>query len=183
VVNVGSRGPISKAVQGKSHAGHRPSTALPVEVLAPGEHRLVPAEPEGLGEVGLAVWRDAWRAAWIAESDAGAVEHLARLTDERNALCKARDASGLTLKEPIVTPKGEIVGERLVPNPLLAEIRRLDAIILAARKELGLTPMAKARLGLNVASAANQASRIHSPLRDLLMGNGAEEEIEVVPDV
>jgi hypothetical protein len=57
------------------------------------------------------------------------------------------------LAEPIVSPKGDVVGERRYAHPLLAELHRRDGTIGLLRDRLGLTPMARARLGQAVVVA------------------------------
>jgi phage terminase small subunit len=61
--------------------------------------------------------------------------------------------NGLLLSEPIVTPRGDVVGTRLVLNPAEAALRRADAVLDRLAGHLGLSPAARARLGLTISQA------------------------------
>lgn len=107
-------------------------------------------------------------------SDARAIEHLARLEDERAAIL-VEIGSNLMLEKAQVTPKGEIVGSESYANPLLRELRRLDAPMQTLRDRLGLTPVARARLGQAVVQLrkderALQRESIMSDYRDAIDG-------------
>jgi hypothetical protein len=108
----------------------------------------VPEAPTDLAEAGLAVWADAWALPWTAAADRGAILNLCRLEDERALLKAALDEHGAMLSKPVVTPKGDVVGQESYANPVLRELRRVDVAVLALRDRLGLTPLYRARLGL-----------------------------------
>ena len=88
-----------------------------------------------------AAWVEAWVCEWVLTSDARAIEHLARLEDERQALLD-EIGSELLLEKVLVSPKGDVVGSERYANPLLRELRRLDGPITSLRDRLGLSPMA-----------------------------------------
>jgi hypothetical protein len=115
------------------------------EPLPPG----VPEPPAGLGTAGRDVWIDAWSTAWTAEPDTAGIAHLARLEDEAEALTKAIDEQGVVSKRPIVSPKGDVVGDEWVGHPLTSDLRRLDAQLVALRATLGMDPASRARLALD----------------------------------
>jgi hypothetical protein len=139
---MGARGPLPQANSRRGER-RRSSTAL---ALAPGHPERLPATPNDLGTAGREAWREAWRCEWALTTDARAIEHLARLEDERAAVLETI-GSDLLLEKVLVSPKGDVVGSERYANPLLRELRRLDSPILALRAALGLSPMARARLG------------------------------------
>lgn len=140
-----------KPVEVKRRTGNPGKRALPVPVkeLAPANG--VPKPPAGMGTHGKALWQSVWVHAqsWITpDLDLGTVE-LAALTRDFIEQCRSRIAEdGLTIFEPIVSPKGELVGERIVPHPLLKEQRAAEKQLLALLSALALTPTDRARLGL-----------------------------------
>ena len=88
------------------------------------------------------------------------VTQLAETIDEREKYRTALSEHGPLLAEPIVTPKGDVVGERLVPNPAEGMLRRCEARIERLGRDLGLTPTARARLGLVLANATATAEGV-----------------------
>lgn len=58
------------------------------------------------------------------------------------------DRDGLTMTEVIVSPRGDVVGERTVAHPLIKEQRAAEKQLLAVLAALALTPTDRARLGL-----------------------------------
>jgi P27 family predicted phage terminase small subunit len=123
----------------------------------------IPDAPSDLGVAGLASWGDAWRLPWAYESDRAVIEQLARLEDERAELRADVDARGPVLTKPLTTSRGEVVGDEAYANPAIRELRRLDQSILPLRDRLGLSPLARARLGLEVVNL----HRGNSALEDL----------------
>lgn len=140
---MGARGPLALP---SSRRGSRRSQSSAVLTVVPSRPSTVPEVPEGLGGAGRSAWMEAWSCEWALTSDARSIEHLARLEDERVALLETVGAD-LLLVKVIVSPKGDVVGEEQYANPLLRELRRLDAPIQTLRDRLGLSPMARARLG------------------------------------
>jgi len=186
---MGARGPISKTVQGRGAHGHRTRTAVKADLVAKVPTAPVAVAPDDLCERGRAVFECAHALAWISESDWPAIEHLARLEDQWTTLAAAFKRGPL-LKEPIVTPRGEVVGTRLVPNPAEAMLRRLDVQIMALRDRLGMVPLAKARLGIQVATVRTAMASwleremaVHHTMTKYRQAAGLKEEvIEIAPD-
>jgi hypothetical protein len=85
----------------------------------------VPAQLEANG--GAVVFRELAGASWISPIDREMVTQLAEAVDERETYRTALREHGPLLVEPIVTPKGDVVGERLVPNPAEGMLRRCEA--------------------------------------------------------
>ena len=139
--------------------------------------------PSDLGDAGRVAWDEANALPWLSATDSGAAAHLARLEDERATLAAVLTELGPMLEEPIVTPRGEVVGMRRVANPMIGELRKLDSLLLAARDRLALAPAPKARLGVQVATMAEKA-RSRTSLTELAMEKyrgATAEAIEAAP--
>ncbi len=100
--------------------------------------------PAGLGEAGQAAWTRTWAdTPWLTEADHGVVLLLAESEDERQALRAGVMAGTGTWRDRVA-------------------LRQLDAQIRAYLTLLGLTPMARHRLG---ASARTGATSVLDELR------------------
>ena len=100
--------------------------------------------PAGLGEAGQAAWTRTWAdTPWLTEADHGVVLLLAESEDERQALRGAVMAGTGTWRDRVA-------------------LRQLDAQIRAYLTLLGLTPMARHRLG---ASARTGPTSVLDELR------------------
>ncbi len=100
--------------------------------------------PAGLGEAGQAAWTRTWAdTPWLTEADHGVVLLLAESEDERQALRAGVMAGTGTWRDRVA-------------------LRQLDAQIRAYLTLLGLTPMARHRLG---ASASTGATSVLDELR------------------
>src|SRR5438874_8896578 len=104
--------------------------------------------PSGLGEAGREAWREAWATGWVTDADRAGLAHLARLEHEAERLTERIECEGVTSRKPIITPKGESVGDEWVAHPLVAQLRRLDPQLQTLRTSLGLTPASRARYAL-----------------------------------
>lgn len=159
---MGARGPLktpnARRRASNDKAGGSSGPSKEIEPVG-GPVHLAVRPPAGLGVAGRALWRDIQALVWLHPSDRAAATHLCRLEDEREALQVKIDELGLMLSEPIVTPKGEVVGERLVANPLLGELRKLEKSIADLRAPLGLTPMARGRLGLQIVEVERKSAQ------------------------
>ena len=103
-----------------------------------------PVIPAGLGEAGKAAWTRTWAdTPWLTEVDHGVVLLLAESEDERQALRAGVMAGTGTWRDRVA-------------------LRQLDAQIRAYLTLLGLTPMARHRLG---ASARTGATSVLDELR------------------
>ena len=87
-------------------------------------------------------------AVWISELDLVALEDFARTWDEVYEMRDAIAADGFTYLEPIVTPAGNVVGEKPVAHPLLKELRSAQKQLDTLRKVLGFDPTSRAQLGI-----------------------------------
>lgn len=139
-----------------------------------GQGELPAIEPAGLSDEGLAIWAAVYRLCpWLTEVDAPVVEHLARLEEEAAAYREALAERGPLIEEPIVSPRGEVVGNKVVANPAEAMLRRTERMLLDVRKSLALSPVERARLGLVVNELRRRASGT-SRAEDLLTALTAE---------
>ena len=103
-----------------------------------------PVIPEGLGEAGKASWVRTWAdTPWLTEVDHGVVLLLAESEDERQHLRACVMAGTGTWRDRVA-------------------LRQIDAQIRAYLTLLGLTPMARHRLG---ASARTGATSVLDELR------------------
>lgn len=148
---MGSRGPV-RGTGGRPLGGRVPSSPVVVlPTLQPSRQAEPPVAPAGLRAAGTALWESLWgQVPWLVEAQhASIVEELCRLTDELATYREALEALGPILSEPIVTPTGAVVGERLTANPAEQMARRAGAAMEKLWAALGLTPAARARLGLD----------------------------------
>jgi len=82
----------------------------------------------------------------VPEADTFTIRRFAELVDERQALRDALDADGPILREPVVSPRGDVVGERVVAHPALSALRAIDRALEAVSASLGLSPAARRRM-------------------------------------
>lgn len=113
------------------------------------DHSRPARAPAGLGKAGRALWRATAGAHWLAATDLPALASLARLADVRAELEAAIARDGVVLTEPIVTPTGQVVGERVVAHPAVSELCRVDRQSAAAYAALGFTAKARADLAID----------------------------------
>jgi P27 family predicted phage terminase small subunit len=116
-----------------------------------------PPPPDHLGELGRQVWLDVWEgfpsAVLNDRLDRLAVTRLAEAADDRENARMYLQELGVLLEEPIVTPRGDVVGTRMVINPAALQVQKLDRQIDLMSDRLGLSPAARARLGLTISKA------------------------------
>lgn len=173
---MGERGPIASST---SRRGARRGEVVPTTTVA----TIGPA-PVGLGVAGFATWGEVAECPWVGAPDRGMVELLAELADERERLRAEVHERGLALERPVQTATGKVVGSELYGNPLLKELRRVEDGELKLRDRLGLSPQARARLGLVTATAASVAAKLDrdrstnalmAKYRAAAAGRGADE--------
>lgn len=157
-----SRGPLPKA-----QALRRGGRSAPVTFTAPAAP-LDSEPPAHLGEIGAFVWREVAACSWAQQSDSLAVRRLAELEDERAQLVAIINAEGHLLSRPVVSPRGDVVGEDRYANPLIAEVRRIDRQLTPLRSELGLSPMTRARLGIRILEGEDRLGRLLKDRTDQL---------------
>lgn len=175
----GKRGPISGTKYGaksgpaadaelQRRLGNKPRNVTASVVPVQGELTgvvAIPDPPDSLPAEVHPLWVSVWRAfpaSMLSELDYPSILRFCELTHERTVWSALVMTSPL-LREPIVSPRGDVVGEKIVPNPAAKELRAVDRVLNAFVKELGLSPAARARLGWTVSSArlANaEANRI-----------------------
>jgi P27 family predicted phage terminase small subunit len=106
------------------------------------------------------VWQTAWSLNWITSADAAQIEHLARLEDQAQTLCDQLAHDGTVLTKPLVSPRGEVIGDERYEHPALRALRGLDKPLLELRKSLGLDPQSRARLCLSVQEEPNELDEL-----------------------
>ncbi|MCW3048856.1 MAG: Phage terminase, small subunit [Solirubrobacterales bacterium] len=82
----------------------------------------------------------------VPEADRYAIQRFCDLLDERAELRAVLDVDGPILREPVVSPTGAVVGERVVAHPALAALRAIDRAIEAVSASLGLSPAARRKM-------------------------------------
>ena len=134
---------------------HPATTTRTLELLPTVEQ--APLPPDHLNDLGREVWSGVFtgfdRAVIDHQLDRLAVLRLAECAEDRAAARTLLVSLGPVLTEPIVSPSGAVVGERIVPNPCADLVRKCDKEIDALSAALGLTPQARARLGLTISQA------------------------------
>jgi len=161
----GKRGPITGA--------KRVLTAVP---SVPAVTFSAPDPPEDLGRVGAAIWRAIWPAMPVLNPVIDAYE-VGRYCSAAEDAARARaelGKRGLVLEEVIPDPRGGVAGHRVVVNPAEAALRRADRLLTDLSDRLGLTPAARARLGLTI-----NAAELAGAEADRILGSmfrGAEED-------
>jgi len=130
--------------------GRRPDGRRPGAEIATTAGRVItgrvidiPAAPDGLRERGLREWDKIWEAGiiWLHPAeDYHWVEQIARAYDDLEAFRDEVNKTGLVVKGYV---KGMVVA-----NPLLKEMRMLEATIRKCLSQLGFSPADRARLGL-----------------------------------
>ena len=129
------------------------------------DSRPFPRPPADLGPAGRKAWRAVMRHApvLLPDLDALTLHRLCSLVDERE-LVRAELERGFLLAEPIVTPTGRVVGERLVANPAAAMLGQIDRRMDELSAALALTPRARGQLGLVLTAAERGAVELQNLL-------------------
>lgn len=150
-----------------SERGRKRGEIAPV-VHAEGHPAVIPDVPPELAGSAAAqrAWCGAWACPWAHVSDGLAIRTLAELESERERLRADLDRDGTTLKRPVVSPAtGNVIGSELYAHPGLAHLRRLDACVQPLRRELGLTPLSRARLGLSVVTLQSKETDVVTAMK------------------
>lgn len=104
-----------------------------------------PRAPKGLSKNSRQLWQRVWRSrvaeAYDPDSDIGIITRWIRNVDRHERLSAAFDRN-------IMVPSTSRSGTTFVINPLSNLIKQLEDRICAAETQLGLTPMARNRLGV-----------------------------------
>jgi P27 family predicted phage terminase small subunit len=139
--------PANPERQKKLGTGRSRSTA--VEVARPAVPAVagVPDPPDSVLDVEL--WNRIWSAmppGVLTELDVTVVDRFISVTMEREQWAALVRQAPL-LREPIVTPRGDVAGERLVINPAAKALRDVGKELDSLTLQLGLSPQSRARLG------------------------------------
>ena len=142
--------------------GRRPLPALgSLPAIEPADDAPPPAT---LGPNGAALWERCQRhAPWIAQVDLMALEDVCLTWDEVAAYRSQIAKDGISLVEPLVSPSGQVVGTKLVPHPLIRELRRAQKELHSAASAMGFNPTARSRLGL---AEVRRQSKLDALTRD-----------------
>lgn len=160
---MGARGPLPKPEHLRQRR-NRP--AAPVSLVAVRSSR-PPAAPVGMLQAQRSSWQAFWRSplalAVDEAADLPALRRLWQIRDRRDRYERA------LRKQPIVA------GSQGQPraNPLHQEIARLDAEIRQLEEKFGLTPAARARLGIQLGQARKTLEELNRQIVD-----ASEEEDE-----
>jgi P27 family predicted phage terminase small subunit len=154
---MGARGPVGRP--GEHRHGHREAPV--VELVQSRPDVTVPKPPPGM----LAATRRAWARYWqsdvatvATEADRDLVERLFVFRDEHARALRTLRATGERM----------VSGSRSQPrlSPLLDLVFKLEGAIHTLETELGLSPLARARLGIAVGQATLTAAELNRMTRD-----------------
>jgi P27 family predicted phage terminase small subunit len=171
---MGRRGPVAKS--GGDRQGHRArptgAAVIPLSVDAD-KPQPVPRAPAGLSKALAEAWRDYWRSDVAVVERKEQVPAIRRLFVLRQRFEDAIAAAGLTTEGS----QGQVVRDPVGEHALA-----LAAQVLKLEVELGLTPMARARLGLVVGKSAltvEALNRMADPNPDDVIDVEAEDDPEL----
>jgi P27 family predicted phage terminase small subunit len=119
----------------------------------------IPVPPDELGERGLSEWEKIWSAGfWLSpDQDYHLVTIIATAYDEIEEYRREVAVTGYTV---------EGIRGTTVANPLIAEIRRAQQMIIKALSLLGFSPTDRARLGLAEVKRKNAIADLNQKLRN-----------------
>lgn len=161
---MGHRGPLTGTAYGLK-TGPKTESDMPDAQLDLPDHETIPAPPSHLTEDGQQVWRLVLSGVrWRKDVDLLAVARFTELFEERQLARAALLQHGMLQTEPIVTPRGDVVGQRLTANPAVSILASTDRSLDSLSAQLGLSPAARARLGLEATAAELKAAEIERVL-------------------
>lgn len=136
---------LATAVNGRTLGGRELDVIDTSRMVAPN----APATPEGLAERGTTEWLKIWQAGkWLwPDQDYHLVEMIARAYDEVAEFRAKIAEDGLTV---------EGYNGQTVAHPLIAEVRRAEAMITKNLSLLGFSPTDRARLKLTELKGARE---------------------------
>lgn len=125
--------------------GRRPGGRAVTGTVVPTNHRgiSIPPAPADLGPRGELEWYRIWEAGiiWLhPNEDYHWIEQIARAYDDIETFRKTIEETGLIVKG--------YTKDMLVANPLIKEVRMLEATIRKCLSSIGFSPADRARLGL-----------------------------------
>lgn len=115
--------------------------------------------PKHLQTSGKRVWCQVNRFAstWVNQDlDTEVLTVACEIADDRERLKRILKKDGHFQRIPIMTARGDIVGEEIKIHPARKELRAQDAAYLRLLSVLGLTPTDRSRLKLTEAQAENE---------------------------
>ena len=139
------RTPIEKQITLSKGDGRTPSkTAVAVQSYT--HHSGAPVTPFDLKDRGVTEWEKVWDAGfWLKpDQDYHWVEMIARAYDDIDIFRQAVREEGLTVRG---------YNGQTVAHPLIAEIRKAEALIQKCLQVLGFSPTDRAKLGIAEAKA------------------------------
>lgn len=130
---------IKATARDSTHKANGTELAVPQHQIS--RRSLVPVPPDDLGERGLVEWEKTWVAGpWLSdETDYHWVLMIAHAYDDIDAFRQRIVRDGIIVRGD----KGQDVA-----HPLLAEIRKAEAVIMRCLSMIGFSPTDRARLGL-----------------------------------
>lgn len=159
-----------KPIEQKRRAGNPGKRALPKssDLVALESAGATPPVPIDLDDYGRGVWSLVWNSPasmWLSpQIDAPMrVKTVCRLQSEVAKLTESVASLGFLLSEPITTPTGVVVGERIVPNPAVKMLRDVEKQLDKELSALGFDPTARARLGLAEVKTRSILDKLQSP--------------------
>jgi P27 family predicted phage terminase small subunit len=153
--------------------GHGAATT---DVALREEKQPVPIPPKGLLRKTQLTWVSIWDSqvarAWDPVADIGLVERWIRAVDECERVMPE-------FKKHRVT-EGSM--KQLTLNPLGSYLAQLKTEIKACETELGLTPMARAKLGINLGQSKLTAMEVNRRLNQRDQGAAIDGEAREIDD-
>jgi P27 family predicted phage terminase small subunit len=144
---------------GEHRQGHREASV--VELVHSRPDVAVPKPPSGM----LAATRRSWERYWASDVAAVATDADRDLVERLFVL---RDEHARALRTVRSTGERLVSGSRQQPrlSPLLDLVFKLEGAIHTLETELGLSPLARARLGIAVGTARLTAAELNRMTRD-----------------
>jgi P27 family predicted phage terminase small subunit len=148
---MGRRGPVGND---QGHRKHAPRTVISIVPQGPKAPR-IPAANKAWSPAIRSQWRALWKDPLSGSFAATDMPALHRLFWMRDRWLRA-----MILTEESITVKGSVGQIRL--HPLADYCSKLAADIIRLETELGLTPMARARLGITIGEAMDSLDEINA---------------------
>jgi P27 family predicted phage terminase small subunit len=161
---MGSRGPLPKPAERR--VGHHPARA-PLELVPARE--TVPEPPQGLSEQVLELWETYWRsdvARVASEVDLPVVRRYVVLLDQYE--------KAIEVVNKAIVVKGST--GQIRTNPLADYALKLAGQLLRLEEELGLTPLARQRLGIAVAERFRSLDELNRSLTQTAADEDGNEQ-------
>lgn len=124
----------------------------------------VPPVPAELEATGTRFWTDAWTLGrvWLTAQDYSLMLQAAKLFDEIDRFQAEVDEFGILVEEPILYRGDDTGFYDLKANPAIAAKRACEVQLGRDLSDLGITPTARARLGLVQVKAQTKLQELFS---------------------